>query len=447
MARQMPPAVSTTQKEEREQMEKEERKGRWKMWVWVVMTVLVLGGVVAIFGVLNWKDGEKKDNSTSQSRPPNKDRSSYPPAQSVGTTSVQAKTRTSFRCSNFPNASLLIVRLDITSVDPVGSSMRVQMGVEGCGDFLEGQGGAVDGGDDGGGGYDGAIVGNGRSLGVPVDIAFDTFRMHINPFTPIPSQDLTLTFASGDVNNYPFDRYQSNFIRIAATTTELPKSLQGILGPNTTATAIERRQAAPVETTSVSVPKGLNQTVLQQQQEEKLRDLGVGRVPMAVFVDAALLTYTITVPENVDITEKGDGTIVSVQIDVRRSFVTRLFSLFVMAVMWLLSVVTLGLALTPWMVWKKVEPPAIGFGLALLFALPAIRNAQPGIPPIGCTSDVVSFFWSMMLAASAASIMMLSYIVFSNRLDTALLEVSRELKENLLLGGAHQQHQHQQHKF
>ncbi|KAI8833740.1 hypothetical protein BC829DRAFT_407601 [Chytridium lagenaria] len=151
-------------------------------------------------------------------------------------------------------------------------------------------------------------------------------------------------------------------------------------------------------------------------------------------MNAALQTYTITVPENIDISDTSDGSTIHLRVSVRRSGVTKLFSIFVMTVMWVLSLVTLGLALIPWLVWKKVEPPTISFGLGLLFALPAIRNAQPGVPPIGNTSDVVSFFWSMMLTASACCIMMVSYIVFQTDLAPIVKGFVEEKKKRKMVG-------------
>ena len=46
----------------------------------------------------------------------------------------------------------------------------------------------------------------------------------------------------------------------------------------------------------------------------------------------------------------------------------------------------------------------------MLFALPAVRNVQPGSPPIGCTSDFMAFFWALALVSSASLILILNYI-------------------------------------
>jgi hypothetical protein len=35
----------------------------------------------------------------------------------------------------------------------------------------------------------------------------------------------------------------------------------------------------------------------------------------------------------------------------------------------------------------------------LLFAFAAVRNSQPGVPPIGTYSDFIAFFWAEVLIA------------------------------------------------
>lgn len=46
----------------------------------------------------------------------------------------------------------------------------------------------------------------------------------------------------------------------------------------------------------------------------------------------------------------------------------------------------------------------------MLFALPAIRNTQPGIPDIGCTADLAGFMWVMFLVMISTVMMMWNYI-------------------------------------
>ena len=81
--------------------------------------------------------------------------------------------------------------------------------------------------------------------------------------------------------------------------------------------------------------------------------------------------------------------------DTTRSITVIFFALFIFASMWSLSFSIFTLAITLWFRDRSVEPPTIGICAALLFALPAIRNTQPGVPPIGCTLDLAGFFWCM----------------------------------------------------
>jgi hypothetical protein len=88
--------------------------------------------------------------------------------------------------------------------------------------------------------------------------------------------------------------------------------------------------------------------------------------------------------------------------------------------MWGLSLSIFVAAMSIWFREKKVELPLIAISTALLFALPNVRNSQPGVPSIaGTTADseymfglhfglslilthlcvVVGFFWNLLLVA------------------------------------------------
>jgi hypothetical protein len=46
----------------------------------------------------------------------------------------------------------------------------------------------------------------------------------------------------------------------------------------------------------------------------------------------------------------------------------------------------------------------------MLFALPALRNIQPGVPPIGSSEDLAGFMWNMLLIAAAIITCLINYI-------------------------------------
>ena len=102
--------------------------------------------------------------------------------------------------------------------------------------------------------------------------------------------------------------------------------------------------------------------------------------------------------------------ILIVEVNIYRGPTQRFFSLFIASLMWLLSLSMFWLAFTLCIRRRKVEPPTLGVGTSMIFALPAIRNVQPGSPPIGCTADYLGFFWALFLVSAAAMILFLNYI-------------------------------------
>jgi hypothetical protein len=86
-------------------------------------------------------------------------------------------------------------------------------------------------------------------------------------------------------------------------------------------------------------------------------------------------------------------TFVELEFQLVRSLSTVLFSLFVLALNWMLSLLLGFLALQVVLRNRTVAAGMLGPPISLLFALPNLRNAQPGSPPVGATSDVLGFFW------------------------------------------------------
>lgn len=70
------------------------------------------------------------------------------------------------------------------------------------------------------------------------------------------------------------------------------------------------------------------------------------------------------------------------------------FSVFVIMVMWALTLSVMGVQISASLL--NPDRPKVGYialGPALLFAMPNLRDVQPGVPPIGVMIDVIGFFW------------------------------------------------------
>ncbi|KAJ3314775.1 hypothetical protein HDU76_002359, partial [Blyttiomyces sp. JEL0837] len=153
-----------------------------------------------------------------------------------------------------------------------------------------------------------------------------------------------------DVNSYPFEHYMSDLLQVTATYVMLSGN------------------KSTVET-----------------------------APISMVFEGNLQTWNVEVPKLSDL--DNDGATLELQLKYSRSGTTQFFSVLIMVIMWALSIWSITLATTLWTRDRKVEPPTLAVSISLLFALPAVRNTQPGVPAIGCTADVVSFFWAMVLAA------------------------------------------------
>jgi hypothetical protein len=135
-------------------------------------------------------------------------------------------------------------------------------------------------------------------------------------------------------------------------------------------------------------------------------------VPTALDVFAATHGFSFALQQ--EGSDKDGGHFVNMTI--RRSGATRFFSLFLMVTMWALTLAVLGMLLRVLVLGRAIQFPMFTFLAALLFAFPAIRNAQPSVPPIGVLSDYLSFFWCEALVA-ASLITLLSVWIGRRRYD------------------------------
>jgi hypothetical protein len=90
---------------------------------------------------------------------------------------------------------------------------------------------------------------------------------------------------------------------------------------------------------------------------------------------------------------------VRLRLTIRRTTPIIVFSVFLGIAMWAMTLLVIVLALRVIRLAKKKAPEVatMGFIGGLLFAFPAIREAQPRVPPVGVFSDYFAFFWCEFL--------------------------------------------------
>ena len=100
-----------------------------------------------------------------------------------------------------------------------------------------------------------------------------------------------------------------------------------------------------------------------------------------------------------------------IDIGIQRATTAVFFSVFIMIAMWSLVIGVLFLVFRVFAGHRKIEISMFSFLGALLFAFPALRNSQPGTPPIGTMSDFIAFFWAEVIIALSLLSVVLRWII------------------------------------
>jgi hypothetical protein len=53
----------------------------------------------------------------------------------------------------------------------------------------------------------------------------------------------------------------------------------------------------------------------------------------------------------------------------------------------------------------------LSMSLSLIFGLPALRNVQPGAPPVGAFSDYIIFIWAELIVAVSAVVTVWQWVL------------------------------------
>ncbi|KAI9223735.1 hypothetical protein BC828DRAFT_222349 [Blastocladiella britannica] len=179
-----------------------------------------------------------------------------------------------------------------------------------------------------------------RRANLPITLTIQDTTKAIRVGERLGSIDATITFDESDTRDYPFDQHLSNVDLIAQTTFN-----------NVTRS-----------------------------------------VPMRISVNGAVPGFAL--PQfGVFADQSQDFGSLLLTLTIGRSGTTKGFALFIVALSWFLSLIMGYLALQVARKKRAVEPPMMAPPCALLFALPSLRNVQPGVPGIGASVDVLGFFW------------------------------------------------------
>lgn len=197
--------------------------------------------------------------------------------------------------------------------------------------------------------------------------------------------DVTVNLFDGAVTDYPFDSHKAY----------LEMYLEGVTREKKDAGRAEA--AATPAPAPTPAPQGEedddDRPQLQHASPEAPAD--EDSVPIGVDFFGSIPGLKIQAEK----TAQTDEDWVGIDMEFERASTVKFFSIFVMAVMWGVTLVVLLMTFSIVMRGRKIEVGMFSFLAALLFAFVALRNAQPGSPPIGSFSDYISFFWAEIIIA------------------------------------------------
>jgi len=177
--------------------------------------------------------------------------------------------------------------------------------------------------------------------------------------------DITLSFYNGLVTDYPFDSHKADLF--VMTNAKPQKS---------------KTENIAAEETEIPIENAVNFS---------------GSVT-GYKIDAAL-------------DEENGGNITSLNIEINRAGSTKFFAMFVIIVMWVLTLMLCLLLFNILVLGRKIEIAMFTFASAMIFAFPAFRNMMPLAPPIGAFPDFIAFFWAEGFAALTLVILISTWLV------------------------------------
>jgi Domain of unknown function (DUF4436) len=129
------------------------------------------------------------------------------------------------------------------------------------------------------------------------------------------------------------------------------------------------------------------------------------RLPVRVTMWEGVLGYNLHTIDQ----PQADPQDVELTTTIRRSGAFALFGLCAYAAMVVLGLCALAVGILTFTDVRRAEATLIGALAAIAFALPVLRNAMPGSPPLGVEADLWVFLWTELAAVLALALLVFKW--------------------------------------
>ena len=195
----------------------------------------------------------------------------------------------------------------------------------------------------------------------------------------------------GNVNRYPLDRHRADIYIIMTRATQAPVSPARSSGG-------AKKPIIPAE-----MPGQLELAIAELQSSEQ--------VPLSLDLSASIPTLKFRGTIN----ETQAREIDHVELIVSRANSVIAISFLSMLLMMALAIGVLLMSVRVTAKDRELDLLPLSLSITLIFGLPALRNAQPGVPPLGAISDYISFIWAENIVAVSAIVIMGTWLMRSHR--------------------------------
>jgi hypothetical protein len=213
--------------------------------------------------------------------------------------------------------------------------------------------------------------------------------------------EVVVQMYDGLVTDYPFDKHKAYLeMYFVPGKPEKKPADPGAAKPAEAAPSpTPKPEAAEEEPKKEDAAKKTEAAAKEEEEDDE--------IPIGVDFAGSISGFKIEAAKS----KESQNDLVGVDISISRAATTKFFSLFVMVMMWGLTISVLLLTLSVVLRGRKVELAMFSFTAALLFAFATVRNAQPGTPPIGTYSDFISFFWAEVIIALCLVVLVFTWLL------------------------------------
>ncbi len=193
---------------------------------------------------------------------------------------------------------------------------------------------------------------------------------------------------SGNQNRYPFDRYTTDIELVV--TAPAQKEAEPVPQENLD------ENADPSATTLIVGASDLNHS-----ETIPIKENFIASIPGVKFEGA--------------VTQNDTYKLMHTTIAMRRANNVIIVSVFVMILMFILAISVVAMVLHVNASAGEMNLLPLSLCVTLIFGLPALRNIQPGVPPVGGFNDYLSFIWAEMMVSISAIALAWTWIVRSQK--------------------------------